>query len=367
MRQLSGMLSRITDRLSMRLYFNKLYTTTEKKPPLKAIVLLSKLAPERLKEVTHARKRLKRYELDVSPLGQDLFRIDLSRDIRGRVSGGVVLLDTSQEGIWIAFTNEETYFVKHVAEIFFDRLYPLVSRLYLNYYQIHTLMGEIRDAYRGKTAITNFTLKRQPKKWRLTFPSPLKGGKGTLTLWEYDSEEELLKQSRDYRLTIDRLIFEIKTEKEIVLLQASITRKGLCKLRFGDFGSFYQSVVLKAIDLGLHWKRFYDKRERTMKDGEIKLAPFHILYKGNLEEPQLLGLGNRLSKTYSCSIIHGGNPYFVANVCDYDEGSSFGVTGLGNAVTVTPIVKGTPEAVWKLADKLQEILGDGEIVDVGKH
>jgi len=276
----------------MRLYFNKLYTTRAKRPPLKAIVLFSRLEPERLKEVTHARKRLKRYEVDVSPLDQDLFRIDLSRDIRGRIFEGSLLLDTSEKGIWIAFTNEETYFVRHIAEIFFDRLYPAVSRLYLNYYQIRDFMGEIRDAYRGKTTITNFTLKRRPKKWRLRF-APSKDRRGTLTLWEYDSEEELLTQSRDYRLTIDRLIFDIKSEKGIVLLQASITRKGLCKLRFGDFTSFYEHVVLKAIHLGMRWKGFYDKRERTIEDGEIKLNPFSIVYKGKLANKvqELLGDG----------------------------------------------------------------------------
>jgi len=316
-----------------------------------------------LKQVVRARKRLKRFEVDVGLLDQDLFKVFLSRDIRGRIFDGYVLLDTSQEGIWIAFTNEGTYFLRHVAEIFFDRLYPAVSRLYLNYYQIHAFMREIRSAYRGKTTITNFTLKRRPKKWRLTFAPP-EGGKGTLTLWEYDSEEEILKQSRDYRLTIDRLNFQIRNEKGIILLQANITRKGLCKLRFGDFASFYQNVVMKAIDLGLHLRDFYDKRERTVKDGEIKLSPFRIKYKESLEEPQLARLANRLSKTYSCSVIHGGNPYFVGNVCDYDEGSSFGVTALGNVVTITPIVRGTPEAVWKLANNLQELLGDGEIVDV---
>lgn len=348
----------------MHLFFDKLYTTKAKRPPLKAILLLSEMEPEKLKEIVNSRRKLsKAYSADVTPLGQYLYRVNLSKDIRGRVFRGYVLLDTSQKGIWIAFTNEETYFVTRVAEMFFDKLYPKVSRLYLNYSQIRAFLEEIKDAYKGRTTLTSFTVKRQPKKWKLSFEKE----KGTLTLWEENAEEELMKQSRDYRLTIDRLNFDVMDERGIILLQAHISRKGLCKLRFGDFSSFYENVVLKAITLGLRWKQFYDKRERTIKDGEIKLSPFRIMYKEDLEKQQLIRLSNRISKTYSCSIIHGGNPYFVANICDYDEGSSFGVTALGNVVTITPIVRATPEAIWKLANKVQELLGDGEIVDVGKE
>jgi len=62
--------------------------------------------------------------------------------------------------------------------------------------------------------------------------------------------------------------------------------------------------------------------------------------------------------------VHGGNPYFVANICDYQDGSSFGVTALGNIVTITPITRNTYQATWKLTNQIQEILGDGEIISV---
>jgi hypothetical protein len=46
------------------------------------------------------------------------------------------------------------------------------------------------------------------------------------------------------------------------------------------------------------------------------------------------------------------------------DGSSFGVTALGNNVTITPITKGSHQAAWKLTNRLQEILGDGEIASI---
>jgi hypothetical protein len=84
----------------------------------------------------------------------------------------------------------------------------------------------------------------------------------------------------------------------------------------------------------------------------------------NFDEEQLFRLTKKISKNYLCSIIHGGNPYFVANVCDYQDGSSFGVAALGNSVTITPITRGSHQATWKLTNRLQEILGDGEITSI---
>jgi len=97
---------------------------------------------------------------------------------------------------------------------------------------------------------------------------------------------------------------------------------------------------------------------------KIWLKPFRIEYPFDLDKRQLGRLADRVSKRYSCSIVHGGNPYFVANICDYQDGSSFGVTALGNIVTITPITRGTHQAAWKLTNRIQEILGDGEIISV---
>jgi len=185
-------------------------------------------------------------------------------------------------------------------------------------------------------------------------------------LWEYLAEEELAKQSKNYRVMVDRLSFEVRDQRNAILLQAHITRRGLCKLKFGNFSAFFENVVLNAISLGMNWKKFYAKRERSIEDGEIRLKPFQIEYDFDIGKEQLHRLGDQLSKTYSCSIVHKGNPYFVANVCDYYEGSSFGVTVLGKIVTITPITRAATQAVWKLTNKIQELLGDGEIVEVGK-
>jgi len=234
----------------------------------------------------------------------------------------------------------------------------MISKLYLNYSKIHILLNQIKDAYKGQTTLTSFTIKREPKGGEI-LREP-----GTFLLWEENAGEELRRQSRNYRLTIDRVNFEVRDENNTILLQANVSRRGICRLRFGSFSMFYENVILKAIDLGLNWKKFYGHRERIVREGRILLRPFRINYPFNLDERQIHRFAAKISKTYLSSIIHGGNPYFAANVCDYQDGSSFGVTALGNMVTITPITKGSHQATWRLTNRIQDILGDGEIESI---
>lgn len=358
--RLERMTSQITDRLGMSLFFEKLYTTRQKRPPLKTLILLSDLEIEEFEKIVRERKKLaKSYNLSLTKLGPNLYGLNLKKLVRKRTVKGFAIIDLSHKGIWLVFCNEKSYFVKRALERLFIALYPKVARLYLNYSQIHALLDAIKEAYEGQTTLTYFTLKREPKRGQRIFRD-----RGTFQLWEENAEEELLRQSKDYQLTVDRVDFEVRNERNMLLLQAHISRRGICKLRFGSFSAFYENMLLKAIDLGLNWKRFYAHRERVIREGKIMLRPFRINYPFDLNERQIQRLANKITTSYSCSIVHGGNPYFVANICDYQDGSSFGVTALGKIVTVTPITRGTHQAAWKLTNRIQEILGDGEIVSV---
>jgi len=350
--------SSIESRLGMQLFFDKLYTTRKKRPPLKAIILLSELEIEDLEGIVQQRERLARvYNVTLRKLEDGLYGLQLKKLVRKDISKGFAILDTSHEGIWIAFCNEESYFVNRALLRLFNALYPSVSRLYLNYYQISALLTEIKNAYHGKTTLTFITVKREPKKIESAFAE-----KGTLQLWEENAEKELLKLSKDYRIAVDRADFKVRdTETNRLLLRGHISRRGVCKLALGNFTAFYENVVVRAIELGINWKRFYAHRERIIADGKIKLRPFSISYNFDFDKEQLQRLTEKISKSYSSSVIHSGNPYFVANVSDYGDGSSFGVTVLGKIVTITPIIRATPQSAWRLTNRIQEILGDGEI------
>jgi len=360
---LEKMLAQIADRSSMETFFDKLYTTRHKRPPLKALVLLTELKVSDLKSLILSRKKLsKKYFVKVSPIDTHLYLLQIRRIIRKQVKAGFALLDTSQKGTWILFTSEGSYFTAHVLERMFEGLYPEVSRLYMNYTQMKQLLKIIGKEYRGEIIVTFFVTKREP---RTSSSHPGLGDKrGTFLLWEIRGEEELLTQTEKYRITVDKLDFLVRSSKGAILLQAHISRRGLFKLRFGSFRSFYKNVVFSAKAEGLGLKRFYSHRQRMEKNGDIILHPFQISYGFDFNKDQLVALADRLNKSYSSSIIHSGNPYFAANICDYQDGSSFGVTALGNILTITPLSRATPAAVWKLTNKIQELLGDGNLSSI---
>lgn len=352
--------AQIADRSSMETLFDKLYTARQKRPPLKALVVYTNLAVSDLKKMTLSRKKLlNKYFVKISNIDSHLYLLHIRRVIRRGVKSGYVLIDTSHEGAWISLTNEGSYFVAHVLERLFEALYPDVSRFYMNYSHMKRLLDIIAQDYQGQKTVTFFVTKREP----IHKLDPLER-KGTFLLWERRGEEELLAQMGKYRVTVDKLDFLVRDASRTILLQAHMTRKGLFKLKFGNFHSFYKNVVNNAVEVGFGLKKFHSYRQRMERDGDVKLNPIQISYNFGFSKDQLATLAGQISRSYSTSIIHAGNPYFAANVCDYEDGSSFGITALGKEVTIVPISQATPSAVWKLTNTIQELLGDGKLSSI---
>jgi hypothetical protein len=347
---------RIVDRTSMYIHFDKKYTTHEKRPPLKTLILFTNLKVDDLPNVLRKKpKTFKQYSARVVSLGTAFYRVTLQRTIGLRQIRNEVIIDAGCKGVWVVLTEGDSYFVAHVLETLFDRLYPYVSKLHLNYSQMRYLLKILQDSCDGKTTLTYFTIKRI---------NPETQHEGTQILWDKDVDNDIkLLLSLGFTVKVARLDFELR-DKDNAVLKVQISRKGLCKLQFGSFSSFYQNVVLNAIEYGLSQEKFYDKRERSVENGNVELHPLRISYGFAVRRDQLERFVKKITNQYSCSVIHGGNPYFVADLCDYRDGSSFGVAILGNAVTLTPMARATSFAVWRLVGEVQEILGDGDIAEV---
>ena len=354
----------IVDRRSMHLYYDKLYSTRQKRPPLKALTLLTDLKVEELKEILAKRRTISRsYTANITPLGESLYKVTLQRIIGLQYIKNEVILDAANEGAWVILTDADSYFITHVLERFFEKFYPLVSKIYLNYAQMCSLLENIREFAHASTTQTFFTIKIERRK--PTKEGALRQRKGTEFLWDEDVDEEIRKLiSEGSIVKVNRLDFRLTDEKDAILLKAQITRKGLSKLMFGSFSAFYQNVVLKTIDYGCDRKSFYDKRELSVDKGVTRLHPLQINYSVDFRTEELSDFAKKISTSYSTSVIHGGNPYFAADLCDYGDGSSFGIAILGNAVTVTPLTRATPAAVSRLLHRIQEIMGDGDIASV---
>jgi len=340
--------------------YDKLYTARTKRPLLKSLILLSDESPEDLHRLVALRKQLKKsYELKVDSLQDDMFLVQIQKEVWGKPVRGHVIIDQGTRGCWIAYTDESGYFVKRVLEPFFNGLYPDVARVYFNYLQIQKFLETIKEAYRGSSVVTYVAYKRQP---RAEKGQP----KGTRLLWELGAEENLRKDARQYRIWIDSLTFQVKDQSGMTLLEASLTGRGMARLRFGAFSDFYHNVIQLYIGLATGWKTFYSERERRIEEGKVKLRPYLLQYPFDLEKTQIEELIANLRGSYSHSILFGGNPYFVANLTDNQDGSSFYLTILGRKVTVTPMLRSTPYALWRIASRVQRVVGDGEILDASR-
>ena len=357
--------SGFVDRTSMHLHYDKVYTMHEKRPPLKALILLTNLNVEDLPRALSDRERVARsYSVSVRSIGQSLHRVSLQRTMGLRQIRTDIVIDSGCQGVWIALTDASSYCTTHVLETFFDKLYPTVSKLFLNYSQMRSLLSVVRESCQGKTTLTFFTIKRikAPK-------SDVEGAfqykEETEILWGENVDEDIRRRiSEGFTIRVDRLDFELRDSTDGIILKAQISRRGLSKLKFGSFTAFYDNVLLNAIEYGHRQSNFYDKRERNVEKGIVYLRPLQINYSERFRNEQLGRFTKKITDSYSMSIIHGGNPYFVADLCNYQDGSSFGIAILGNSITVTPVTRATSSAVWKLLGEIQEILGDGEIVDV---
>jgi hypothetical protein len=339
----------------MRSTFDRMYTTPTKKPPLKAIVVLSDSRPDVLVSVASTRKRLRReYTASLVALEEGLYRLQLERHVRDTRVSGQAIVEWNPTGYWILYTDASSYFVTHVLEPFLNKLYPVASRVYFNYKQILKFLRELEREYQGASVLTSIFVRRQRKAGH-------QKERGTLQLWELGAEEELQKLSQKYRLWIGQIGFQIRDQADLLLLAGSLTSRGVARLRYGRFSDFSDKFVLVFVGVALDWKKFFSGRERKFIDGDVRLSPYALLYPFQLESRQISDISETLSNVYSFSVIHGGNPYFAASLCDYQDGSSFGLTVLRDKVTITPMTKATPFALWKLTTRIQGVVGEGDI------
>ena len=326
-----------------------------KKPSLKALIVLSDIRVEELESCLTRKFGIQKqqFSIQVNPLSASLYSVTIQRTIGVEQVRNEVFIDTGFKGIWIILTEAESYFVKRVVEALCKKLYPLISMFYINYSEMLFLTKEIEKYSEGKVVLTYFTLKR------------IKGNEeATEVYWAPRVDEEIKRLLLDgYSVKVDQLEFNLR-DKVGALLRAQLSRKGICELKFGSFSLFYQNVVFNAIEYGLSQKKFYSKRERSVEDGDVQVYPLKIDYDYLIQQEQMSHFIKKIIGGYSCSVVHAGNPYFAADLCDYGDGSSFGVAILGNSVTLTPITKANPSAVWKLTGEIQEIFGDGRVRDV---
>jgi len=335
---------------SLFLALDRRYSIREKRPPLRVISALTSLHPEDLGRVLSDRKAFhENFTFRMEPIQENLHRLRLTKRIRGKIMSGVAIVDSSYHGAWMILTNASSYFVNRVLEGFLDTLYPEVSRPKFNHFQIRSLMDRVKQSYPGQQVITSFVIRQNG---------------GTMIVWKEEASEELMKQIQSKKTHLEHLSFDVIGEDKSIVLEATVSAEGVCGLEYGNFSMFYSKLVMSLAEIASDVRKFYSDRERRVKNGQVDLHPYVIKYSTIFSKASFSQLTSWLRKEYMCSVIHEGNPYYAAMLSDYRDGSSFGVTVLGQIVTITPIAPANPPALWRLTSNIQALFGEGEVADL---
>ena len=106
-----------------------MYTIREKRPPLKALILITDLEPEKLQGLIQKRKRLsKAYNIKLTKLESDLYSLKVTGLLSKDEISGNAILDATSKAFWVGkYQRKITSFAKFGLERLFAKLYPDIS------------------------------------------------------------------------------------------------------------------------------------------------------------------------------------------------------------------------------------------------
>jgi hypothetical protein len=347
-------ISIMQSREEMLRIFDSIYTARELRPSLKVIPVISYVAVESLPSIVKSEARLQNYTLTLKKLEDNLYKLEITKEMRAheRISG-FFLVDV-RDDLWIILTTGGTYFVKHGIEHLLSTLYPQVARIYINHYEMTQLIKTVHLNYGGSHIITEFMahIANREDDSSDVQSVRIKGG---------HAERDLKRYARKQRIWLDKVAFRVEGQDKMDLLESVIYSSGMSRLLYGRFSDFYRNVVGKIIETSEEIDEKYGTVRRDTADEVPMLTPCLLTYQSEFEETSVHSLVRGLGRTYTISVMHGGNPYLAAEVLDVEEGSSFGLTLTGKVVAITPMLRSTRPALWRLTTDIQSVLGEAVV------
>lgn len=342
----------IKTREEMFTSLDSIYTSRTLKPSLKALAVLSTFDLNGLMQKTSGEKRLLRAKFRLEQIDDNLYRLGIEREMPkwGSIKGDA-LIDVREDS-WIILTTGRTYFLRHAVDPLLRVLYPDVSKIYLNHLDMLNVINKIKQRYRGSRQLTEFSAHVEEKvRGSLTI--------GSQRIKGVNAEKKLLSLARRERIWLDKVAYQVEDRESRVLLESVIYSSGLSRLVFGRFTDFYRNVLGTVLDITGELDEEYGRVKREVIDDLPVLKPCLLEYSNAFQIAHIETLAKSLHHDYAISVTHAGNPYFAAELLDPEEGSSFGLTLYDKVVTVTPMLRTTRPALWRLTTNIQSVLGEG--------
>lgn len=336
----------------MNTALDSIYTTRTLKPSLKGLAVLSTLDLKNFPVLTANERKLRRTKFKLQEVDDNLYRLEISKvmPVGGPVRGDV-LIDV-RDNAWILLTTGRTYFLRHAIEPLLKFLYPDVSRVYLNHLNMLNVLNKIKQRYNGSRTLTEFSAHVEEREGNRL-------GIGSQRIKGVNAEKKLLALAKKNRIWLDKVAYQVDDPDSNILLESVIYSRGLSRLVFGRFTDFYRNVLGTVLDVTGDLDREYGRVKREVVNDLPVLKPCLLKYEQAFQASHIGSLAKFLNRDYAVSVTHAGNPYFAAELLDPEEGSSFGLTLHESVVTVTPMLRTTRPALWRLTTNIQSVLGEG--------
>jgi len=247
-----------------------------------------------------------------------------------------------------------------IARALIKRLYPHVSRAHLVNIAIEELVRRMVPSEEfyikpiGCDAIAPPTESTQSEASKGTTRARLSG----------PQTERILDLIREkvYNLWIDNLEFEVRDKRtDDAVVRAFMTRDGMCRVEtrpeaFSVFAKLLEGVIVS----GHSRETMFSNMDRRIVGNEIRISPVRVKYEQQIEPFQVRMITEDLTRRTIASVIHSGNPYFLAIAQDFLDRSTFSIAIVYDTVTVIPVKQNSEAAFARLLDILYGNIGEGE-------
>jgi hypothetical protein len=167
-----------------------------------------------------------------------------------------------------------------------------------------------------------------------------------------------------YNLWIDNLEFEIRERhSEEPIVSARLTRDGLCEIHTGPeaFGLFVR-LLDGVIAAGRAREVKFSNMDRRVVGRDVRISPVRVKYENPIETFQIRMIARDLTRRTVTSVVHAGNPYFLAIAQDFLDKSTFSIAIVGDTVTVIPIKQNSNSSFGHFLDIVYGNIGEGQEV-----
>jgi len=227
-------------------------------------------------------------------------------------NGKVFLLVYKKQPLCIMVTNSDRKYFNNVLN-FFNKYYPLLSRIFLRSYEIKELLTKVEREDKIQLAVKNYVVKRyyiKPK---------------TEIAYEKISFEDVFKRASENFLWVDSISLDIS--KDTLLGNMRINRRGLISYTWLDFCSIFSLFISKIIN---NYARLYSEilseRSRSLQKLEPRPLRFAIeeeIFRSSEDLEQFLQSLHKNLYNWGYSVLFKEGSYVFLLLHDYQTGSNY--------------------------------------------